>query len=476
MNKLIHKYQYLLLALLLAAGFYVRLYRINYPLADWHSFRQADTAAVTRNFLRFGIDMLHPRYDDFSDVSGKGLFNPDGYRFVEFPIYNLLHFSLFSLGKSFASLEFWGRMTTILAGLTSSVLLFFIVRRHTDPQTGLLSAFFYLFLPFNIYFTRVILPDPLMVTLYLAALNLFDVWIVTHKSYFLYLTAIFGALAILVKPAAVFFLLPITWWFWKKYKFQIIKVPHFYFLHISFAFPLLVWRMWELRYPQGIPAAAWLFNGDHIRFKPAFWRWLFGERLGKLILGVWGLFPFLSGVIQSTQFLPWIISAVLYLSVFATGNVRHDYYQIPVIPVISIFLAQGTVYLLKQKFISRILVIFSLVMMLGMSWYDVRGNFNVNNWEITEAGKRIDEITPKDAIVVAPYNGDTAFLYHTNRRGFAYVPLPIKDLIDRYNATYYVSVTYDQQTRAIMEKYTVIEETPRFVIVKLVEPPKEKKP
>ena len=92
------------------------------------------------------------------------------------------------------------------------------------------------------------------------------------------------------------------------------------------------------------------------------------------------------------------------------------------------------------------------------------------HWEIIKAGSRVDQITPKDAIVVAPYNGDTAFLYQTNRQGFSYIPFPIKDLIDRYNATYYVSVNYDEQTNAIMSKYTVIEKTPEFVIVKLVEP------
>ena len=470
MTRIINRYQYWLLLGLLVLGFTVRLYRINYPIADWHSWRQADTAAVTRNFVKMGVDILHPRYDDFSDVSGQGRLNPQGYRFVEFPLYNLLHFTFFSLGKSLANLEVWGRLVTIAAALLSSALLFFIVRRHTDPQTGLLSAFFYLFLPFNIYFTRVILPDPLMVTLYLAALNLFDLWITSHKSYFLYLTAIFGALAILVKPAAVFFLLPITWWFWKKYKIQIIKVPQFYILHFTFLFPFILWRIWELQYPQGIPAGVWLFNGDRIRFRPAFWRWLFGERIGKLILGVWGLFPLASGLTHTVLFLPWAVSAFLYLLVFATGNVRHDYYQIPIIPTVSIFLALGTIYLLKQKILSRIIVVFSICMMLGMSWYDIRGNFNVNNWEIIEAGKRIDEITPPDAIVVAPYNGDTAFLYQTNRRGFAYLPFPIKDLIDRFNATYYVSVNYDTQTREIMAKYTVLEETPKFVIVKLEEP------
>jgi hypothetical protein len=118
----------------------------------------------------------------------------------------------------------------------------------------------------------------------------------------------------------------------------------------------------------------------------------------------------------------------------------------------------------------RMLVVIAIAFAFAFSWYDIRGNFQVNHWEIVQAGRRIDEITPKDAVVVAPYNGDTAFLYQTNRQGFAYLPFPIKDLIDRFNATYFVSVNYDEQTKKIMAKYTVVEEKPEYVIVKLIEP------
>ena len=61
----------ILFVIILLLGFGVRLYKITSPIADWHSWRQADTASVTRNFVKYGVDMLYPRYDDFSDVSGK---------------------------------------------------------------------------------------------------------------------------------------------------------------------------------------------------------------------------------------------------------------------------------------------------------------------------------------------------------------------------------------------------------------------
>ena len=41
-------------------GVAVRLYKITSPIGDWHSWRQADTSAVTRNFVKYGSDLLHP--------------------------------------------------------------------------------------------------------------------------------------------------------------------------------------------------------------------------------------------------------------------------------------------------------------------------------------------------------------------------------------------------------------------------------
>jgi len=114
----------------------------------------------------------------------------------------------------------------------------------------------------------------------------------------------------------------------------------------------------------------------------------------------------------------------------------------------------------------------SVLFMLSFSWYTLRGNYQINHWEIIQAGRAVDRLIPGDATVIANYNGDTAFLYHTNRRGFTNVPLPVKDLIDRFGIDYYVSVNYDVATRDIMDIYTVVEEKPEYVIVRLEERPR----
>src|SRR5438270_670719 len=111
-NSLHGKIEIMLLILLVISAFVVRLYKFNNPIADWHSWRQADTSAVSRNFVKHGFDVLHPKYDDISNVQ-TGVDNPQGYRFVEFPLFNVFQAGGFLLFGRF-TLEEWGRLVTIV--------------------------------------------------------------------------------------------------------------------------------------------------------------------------------------------------------------------------------------------------------------------------------------------------------------------------------------------------------------------------
>ena len=273
----------LLLIILLA--FVLRLYRINAPLADWHSWRQADTSAVSRNFIKRGFDLLHPRFDDLSNVP-SGLENPEGYRFVEFPFYNALQ-AFFYRTFPFFGLEVWGRLISIFFSLGSLIFLYLIVKKYLGERVALLSAFFFAILPFNIYYSRVTLPEPMMLMTSLGMVYFFDKWINQASS--ILLAVIFAALSFLLKPFTLVFLLPIAYLGWRRWQFNKLK---WFFLFLCFFVSLLPpawWRWWMNHFPEGIPVYEWLFNEAGIRFKGAFFYWIFAERIGKLILGYWGL-------------------------------------------------------------------------------------------------------------------------------------------------------------------------------------------
>ena len=100
-------------------------------------------------------------------------------------------------------------------------------------------------------------------------------------------------------------------------------------------------------------------------------------------------------------------------------------------------------------------------------WYQVREFYKINHPEIILAGNALDRIAPKDAKVIASYDGDTAFLYQLKRFGWPVNDSSIDELIKR-GATYYVSVNYgDKDTSEAMERFGVVEKTDKYVIVDL---------
>lgn len=478
--KLINN-QYLWLLAILMGGLLIRLYKINNPLADWHSWRQADTASVTRTYVEKGINLLYPRYHDISSIQ-TGLFNPKGYRFVEFPFYNAAN-AVLAKNLGFFSLEIWGRLLSISFSIVSIYLLYLIGKRFLGSWGGVLSAFFFAFLPFNIYFSRVILPEPMAVTFGLMAVWFFIKFIDNEKDWFLYFSGFAFSISLLLKPFTIFYTVPLIYLLLKKYGKKVITNSRLFiklliFVDIIFV-PFFAWRNWMDLYPMGIPFYKWAFNGDKIRFRPAFWRWIFGERLTGLILGFWGLVPFSFGLLDDkkrkslfTHF--FFFGAVLYMVVVATANVRHDYYQTFIIPAVSLILAQGTLYMWKaEKFnkrIMRFLLIFSLLIMLIVGVSKVKEFYKINHPEIIRAGQAVDKVTPKDALVIAPYFGDTAFLYQTKRWGWPFMDRAIETLIER-GADYYVSVNLDDtRTQEFEGRFKTIEKTNEYVILDLHTP------
>jgi 4-amino-4-deoxy-L-arabinose transferase-like glycosyltransferase len=469
------KNQYFWLIVIILLGFWVRRYKIDNPVADWHSWRQADTAAVARNFFQEGFNPLVPKYDDMSGVAENPIPNPQRYRFVEFPIYNSLVYFLYLLNGGVD--ERLARLVSILMSLGSTTFLFFIVRKYWGEFTALVSAFVFALLPFNIYFSRVILPEPTLVFFSLGMFYFTDLWIWENSRRLYFISLLFAVAAFLIKPVAIFYLLPLIYSYYQKEK-RFWPIPKRYYLWIIPALlPFIGWRVWISQHPEGIPASNWLFNGNNIRFKPAFWKWIIGDRFGREILSVTGTVLFFIGLLKkdSKNLLLHLlaVSSFLYLIVFATGNVQHDYYQTLIIPALSVFLARGLVVLIQgiPGFVPRIwtipLAVLFFLLTFYLSWNEVKGFYQINNGSIVVAGKEADRILPKNAVVIAPYNGDTAFLYQINRHGWAYVALPTDELIKKFGVTHYVSVNYDDKTNWVIKKYTVLEKEPGFVIVDL---------
>lgn len=467
------------LLIILIVGFYVRLYKIDNPVADWHSWRQADTAAVARNFFEEGYNPFYPKGDDMTTISELAPKpNVERYRFVEFPIYNSLVYFAYLLNGAVD--EELARLISIFFSLGSAIFVYLIVKRYSTVTHALMSAFVFTTLPFSIFYGRVILPEPSLIFFCLGMFYFLDRWIFEEKRKLMVWGIFFTTCAFLTKPMAIFFILPLAYSYYLKEGLKFPPLRYWIFAIISLI-PLGLWRYWISNFPEGIPSSSWLVNGNGIRFRPAFFRWIIGDRLGREILSITGGFLFLLGLIikpfaKSNYLLHLLtLSSFFYVVVFATGNVQHDYYQYLLTPVLSIFLARGVWLLFKgiPIFLPRIitipLAIFLLAVTYYLTWNEIKGLYQVNNWPIVRAGEIADTILPKDAVVVAPYQGDSAFLYQVNRNGFTMVLHSVEEMMRDYKVNFYISTSKDAKTAWLMQKYKTLVEDPEYIIIDLRE-------
>ncbi len=465
-------------------GVLMRLYKVQEPVADWHSWRQADTAAVARNYVRFGIDLLHPRYDDLSNIQ-SGTDNPEGYRMVEFPLYQAAAAWCYTLFGS-VSIELWLRIFAIAASTITGCALGLFLWRRINAITGVLSALLYAVLPYSVYYGRAILPDGIAVCFAILSILFFDIGNDEKKKSGIWgytlLSALFGATSLLVKPVAGFLLLPLAGMLFVDKKQVGKTLIRLVAVSVITLVPFYVWRQWIAQYPEGIAAYMWLFNGNGIRLKGAWFYWLFAERIGKLILGYWGVLFLGLGLIEKTEkkerFLSHLLGlgALLYMVILATGNVQHDYYQILILPAVAVYGAKGIAWMIKknwetrglQKIVGIAVGMVVCVFTVFFSWYTVRTYYWINRPEIIEAGLAAQKLLPENAKVVAPYNGDTTFLYQTGHQGW-----PLGFDIDqkiKMGATHYVTVSptdADLETRDLANMYTVLVRNDKFAIIDL---------
>lgn len=238
------------------------------------------------------------------------------------------------------------------------------------------------------------------------------------------------------------------------------------------------------QFPEGIPVSDWLFNGGNIRFKGAYFHWIFAERIGKLILGYWGLIVLGAGIIELFRkkylnrnlFLSsFLVSSLIYLIVIARGNVQHDYYQALIMPSISIILGLGSSFLLKlprdnfYRGSGAVLLALSIIFAMSFSWYHIRDFYNINNPAIIKAGEAVDKIVPKNARIIAILHGsegDTTFLYQTKRQGWTSFQNALPEMIEK-GAEYLVFANPTESDMEYKNQYKLIKEDADYIIFDL---------
>lgn len=368
--------RFVAILLLFTAAFGVRLYNIGKPPLDFSAIRQYQNAHIARGLF----------YETNSSVSEEkkhiARINMERMGFVLEPriIENAA-----VLGYSLAGAELlWiPRVLSSIFWIVGGIFLYLTARMLFMYGLALFSTAFYLFLPFGISASRSFQPDPLMEMMLLA--SIFSIlWHHENPSRNkLLIAAVVSALAMFIKPYCVFLifgvfiLLSIRRMGFKKTIFNI----NFVLFSFVSMLPSLIYYGYSL---LTLTDAQDHFQGSffpHLLLYPYFWKdWLImiGRATGYIAFAGAFIGLFMSSGLTRTVLAGLWIGYFIYGLLFTYHIHTHDYYQLPLIPVVAFSLAPIVAimtgrlsWLFRSKRNIMILVSFSLFLVLGI-WFSIR--------------------------------------------------------------------------------------------------------
>lgn len=191
----------LLLLFLLAVGIGIRLIDLKDPPLDFHASRQLRSAIIARSFFYQFDRQADPLLRQQALQLGK-------LEMYEPPILEMLvGFSDALVGQE----NFWfGRVYNALFWCLGGAAMYFTARRFLSYPAALSGLAFFLYLPFSVIASRSFQPDPSMVMWILVAVYALVRWSERPTRWkWTILAGLAGAMALLVKIFAVFFLAPV---------------------------------------------------------------------------------------------------------------------------------------------------------------------------------------------------------------------------------------------------------------------------
>lgn len=235
------------------------------------------------------------------------------------------------------------RIYSSLFWALAGILLFLLAREFTSTDGAFISLLFYLFLPYGVIASRTFQPDPLMVALIVAGAWATCRWANTRTLKWAIAAGLLNGLAIFVKNVAVFPLAFAAIALVLEYGLvRSLKDKQTWLLAVLSVLPMAIYTAY------GLLVAGFLGQQFAFRFFPQLWldpafylRWK-GQidgvvGFGAFAIAITGVFvakrrgmAFLTGL--------WV-GYFVYGMTFAYHITSHDYYQLPLIPIVALSLA-----------------------------------------------------------------------------------------------------------------------------------------
>ena len=488
--------------ILLLAAVVVRLVQIEQPFIDRWSWRQSDVAAIARNYLENGFHFSRPQID----WAG----NEPGYVGTEFP---LLPFAAALASKITGIQEWVGRIQGVFFFAAALLFFFLVVRRIFGEVAAVWATFFYAFAPLGVVASRAFMPDVPSLSLGIAGIYFFLVWLEENDLRFLVFSAGLISLALLTKVST-----------------GIIGVPLLYLAQggalskppiknggletaAPWWAPLRRWELWLFALITLVPSGIWywhahriaetfypyhFFGGGGFRIMHAGWYWKIAKEtvLSSLtpilfLLAVVGGFVAPHGK-YSRVFHWWFAVMIVFIFAAGWGN-RHQWYQLPLVPIAAVFAGCGCQWAaarLRSDWMLRALASVLLAAAFGLSSYHcVLPFYRPAAAGLRHLGLELREATTPSALIIAADDGDPTAFYYAHRKGWHFLgdgvyqgnPIDSAQIIDNLeklrdrgatHLVFYAGTTWwlkyhREFAEHLAASAMLVEETPEFTIYKL---------
>ncbi len=398
----------LLFVILLLIIIVQRFFHLGNVIEEPFSWRQFDTEFYAYDFYTHGMNLLQPA------VCWMG-----GYRTLalEFPFMSAVISFFYSL---FGPNVVIARIVILTFSLGSAYYLYLIVRKLCYPGIAAITALIYLMAPMSLYYMRGLFIDfPAL----FFAFGMFYYYLTGfEKSGYgrLLIGSAFGVLAFLIKAPYVFFLyIPLLYFIIKEKKVKTLfkALPLLAIPPAAF----IAWQMYTVKLNAAAPD--WYFIPGYFKFTNMD-SWYFGDLAQRLNIEYWktlffrfvesgtsyiGIVLFLPGLFLKTEvkngktvFGYYALGAIIYLLIFFSLNVIHDYYQIPLLVISSFFMAV-TIDFIYRKLSGKGTIavgVIMIILFINCIWFTERWYYKPDRTRL-DAAELIERNTDKNGLVIA---------------------------------------------------------------------------
>ena len=365
----------LTLAFLLILGLGIRLYDLTDPPLDFHSTRQLYSALIARGMYYRNLDSAPAwqREAAMEAYESKSVIEPRIFETLVALTYRLIGREVIWVARIYAAL-FW-----IIGG----AFLYLLAKEMTSPDGGVVALAFYLVVPFGAIASRSFQPDPLMVMWIVIAWWAFTRWHRTPTWKTAIIAGLTAGVAILVKSVAVFLLLGgmAALILVDRGIENAIRNGQVWLIAGLAALPVAVFMLYGLLALEMESQFQGRFFPQLLTDPAHYLRWV--ERIDSVVsFELWlaalvGAFAFRKPSQRAFLLGLWG-GYFVYGLVFPYHFVTHNYYHLPLIPLVGLSLASlGALILAKiasldLNLIPRLVLIGMLVLGVAIQLWDVR--------------------------------------------------------------------------------------------------------